>query len=120
MFGANVLWEAHSSGEHVWRQSYKMSTSKVMFDANILWEAQLVSMFGASLTKCQLLSHVWRQSYKMSTSDVNFYSNFGANFTKCQLLNISIHIGQYQYWGLLRYWQYQYIHSSSIVLPNMG
>ena len=38
----------------------------------------------------------------MSTSDVNFYSNFGANLTKCQLLNISIHIGQYQYWGLLR------------------
>ena len=50
-------------------------------------------------------SHVWRQSYKMSTSDVNFYSNFGANLTKCQLLNISIHIGQYQYCGLLRYWQ---------------
>ena len=34
--------------------------------------------------------------------------------------NMSIHIGQYQYCGLLRYWQYQYIHSSSIVLPNMG
>ena len=109
---------------------------------------QVVSMFGANLIKCQHLkscltpiycgrlnwwaclapvlqnvnfsSHVWRQSYKMSTSDVNFYSNFGANLTKCQLLNISIHIGQYQYWGLLRYWQYQYIHSSSIVLPNMG
>ena len=56
----------------------------------------------------------------MSTSDVNFYSNFGANLTKCQLLNILIYIGQYRYWGLLRYWQYQYIHSSSIVLPNMG
>ena len=114
---------------------------------NILGGAPVVSMFGVNLIKCQHLkscltpiycgrlnwwaclapvlqnvnfsSHVWRQSYKMSTSDVNFYSNFGANLTKCQLLNISIRIGQYQYWGLLRYWQYQYIHSSSIVLPNM-
>ena len=52
---ARIYIGGGSGGEHVWGQSFEMSTSKVMFDANILWEAQLMSMFGASLTKCQLL-----------------------------------------------------------------
>ena len=81
-----------SIDEHVWRQSYKMSTSQVTF--------------GANLIKCQLL---------MSTSTVIL-----ARILQSVNFSISIHIGQYQYCGLLRYWQYQYIHSSSIVLPNMG
>ena len=77
-----------------------MSTSQVTFGVNLIKCQLLMS------TSTVILARILQSVHKVST------------FQYCT--NISIHIGQYQYCGLLRYWQYQYIHSSSIVLPNMG